>query len=94
MQMLKKIILSLVLLFTGLLAFGQGEANIWYFGEQLGLDFSTSPPTQIPGITGVPNNDNIMEACASISNASGQILFAVSAQNIYHSDPMNYDYLQ
>lgn len=27
--------------------YAQGEGNIWYFGNQAGLDFNTNPPTPL-----------------------------------------------
>lgn len=49
---------------------GQGEANIWYFGNRAGLDFNTNPPTPL-------TNGALLtsEGCASISNKNGQLLF-------------------
>ena len=32
---------------------GQGEANIWYMGQEIGLDFSTDPPTLIDGLSSI-----------------------------------------
>ncbi|NQY07407.1 MAG: gliding motility-associated C-terminal domain-containing protein [Flavobacteriaceae bacterium] len=51
-------------------AYSQGEANIWYFGNRAGLDFNSGIPVALTDgelVTG--------EGCATISNASGQLLF-------------------
>jgi gliding motility-associated-like protein len=48
----------------------QKEANVWYFGNFLGLDFNNG--------TAVPLNDgktNTIEGVATISNSRGQLLF-------------------
>ncbi len=47
----------------------QKEANIWYFGEKAGLDFTAGNP--------VPLSDGQMdtqEGCSSISSANGNLL--------------------
>ena len=43
---LKKLYCFLVLVFN-ILAFSQGEANIWYFGENAGLNFNSGSPVAI-----------------------------------------------
>ena len=42
-----KFIFLLCFVFTQHQFFAQGEANIWYFGINAGLDFNTSPPTPL-----------------------------------------------
>ena len=64
----------------------QGEANVWYFGENGGLDFSTSPATVIAGKTGVDGNTDIMESSSTMADANGNILFSVVGKNIYSAD--------
>ncbi len=65
------IILSLTLLCGTAVA--QKEANIWYFGQYAGLDFSQSPPLPL-------SNGQIIteEGCASISDRNGTLLFYTS----------------
>lgn len=58
-----------MLLFINLV-FCQGEASIWYFGGNAGLDFNSGAPVVL--------NDGQLEAsqsCGVISNAFGQLLF-------------------
>lgn len=45
-MMIKKVIL-IINLFISILAFPQGEANNWYFGENAGLDFSSGSPVAV-----------------------------------------------
>lgn len=48
----------------------QGEANIWYFGINAGLDFNTDPPT--------PLTDGVLstsEGCASVADKNGALVF-------------------
>ncbi|MFY0687643.1 MAG: gliding motility-associated C-terminal domain-containing protein [Cyclobacteriaceae bacterium] len=56
--------------------------NQWYFGERAGLDFNTQPPTPI-------TDDNLMsspEACASISDVAGELIFYTDGNTIYNKD--------
>ena len=41
------VLLLLQLLLLPSLLHAQKEANIWYFGRGVGLDFSTTPPTPL-----------------------------------------------
>ena len=61
------------------LCFSQGEANIWYFGVNAGLDFSSGSP--------VPLLDSAMdtnEGCAVISDSNGALLFYTDGSTIYN----------
>ena len=51
-------------------SFGQGEHNIWYFGDKAGIDFNTSPP--IPLTDGKVSS---IENSATISDSDGNLLF-------------------
>ncbi|TQM40946.1 gliding motility-associated-like protein [Flavobacterium branchiophilum] len=57
----------------------QKEANIWYFGDHAGLDFTTGIP--VPLIDGALSTE---EGCASISNYSGQLLFYTDGITVYN----------
>ncbi len=50
--------------------FSQKEANIWYFGQNAGLDFNSSPPTALTN-----GALNTYEGCSSFSDANGNLLF-------------------
>ncbi len=67
---LRKYILPLGMLFLSLFSFAQKENNVWYFGENAGLDFNSGSPVSITN--GALNNT---EACGSISDANGNLLF-------------------
>lgn len=56
----------------------QNQAMKWYFGNQAGLDFSTSPPTVLTN-----GAMTTSEGCASISDANGNLLFYTNGINIY-----------
>jgi hypothetical protein len=72
------------LLFLGLcfwqISYGQQqEANIWYFGRYLGLDFNSGVP--------VPLNDgqlNTTEGVATISNSNGNLLFYTDGIRVWN----------
>ena len=66
-------------LFSVLISFSQGEAKIWYFGNQAGLDFNTNPPTILTN-NAIPGN---WYSTAVISDAAGNLLFYSNGQNIW-----------
>jgi gliding motility-associated-like protein len=57
------------------------QANNWYFGDHAGLSFSTSPPTAL--LNGAINTN---EGCASVSNASGNLLFYTDGVTIWNKN--------
>ena len=61
---------SVLCLFSIFTVSGQGAANNWYFGQQAGLTFTTSPPTALQN-----GNLSTVEGCATISDERGQLLF-------------------
>ncbi|PQJ20745.1 T9SS type B sorting domain-containing protein [Tenacibaculum sp. SG-28] len=64
---------TLLLLVTALATlsfYGQKQANYWYFGENAGIDFSTSPPTALSD-----GALNTLEGCSSFSDPNGNLLF-------------------
>jgi hypothetical protein len=65
----KLLTLAIVWLFANTV-YAQKENNIWYFGNQAGLDFNSGSPVALTdGMT------NTVEGCASISDANGSLLF-------------------
>lgn len=59
--------------------FSQGEANIWYFGVNAGLDFNSGSP--VPLLDGALNT---LEGCATISDSSGNLLFYTDGITVYN----------
>ena len=58
------------ILFFALNVFSQKQANIWYFGENAGLDFNSSPPVALTdGLL------NTLEGCSTFSDVNGALLF-------------------
>lgn len=57
----------------------QKEASIWYFGQNMGLDFNFIPPR--------PLTDGALrtsEACASVSDSNGNLLFYSDGVTVYN----------
>ncbi len=54
------------------------QNRVWAMGYNLGLDFNTNPPTVITTKLANPN-----EACASVSDSSGKLLFYTEGMNVW-----------
>lgn len=65
----KNYLLVFALLFS-LSSYSQGEAAIWYFGENAGLDFNSGTPVVL-----TDGQLSTLEGCSTISNSNGQLLF-------------------
>jgi len=64
------------------LLYGQPQqANIWYFGSNAGLDFSTNPPSPL-----LNSNLSTVEGCASICNPQGQLIFYTDGSNVWNAN--------
>jgi gliding motility-associated-like protein len=62
-------------------SFSQKQANIWYFGEKAGLDFSNGCPEVIT------NGNMIAEAgCATICNSAGNLLFYTNGLFVWNRE--------
>ena len=61
------------------ITFAQKENNIWYFGTAAGIDFNSGSPVAL-------NNGaiNTTEGCASIADASGNLLFYTDGVTVYN----------
>jgi hypothetical protein len=59
----------------------QGEANIWYFGNFLGLDFNSG--AAVPLNDGQINNTPA-EGVATISDANGNLLFYTDGVKVWN----------
>lgn len=74
---MKRTLISLLLSFTFLTSFGQKQGNIWYFGDQAGLDFNSGNPIALSNgqidlyPTPAPHN----EGSSVISDSTGSLLF-------------------
>lgn len=66
----KKILLCLCLTLTAALAFPQKQANIWYFGKMIGLDFNPGDPIPL-----FDSKANAIEGASTIADNNGNLLF-------------------
>ena len=80
---MKKLFPALFFIVCTFQSFAQGEANIWYFGENAGLDFNT-------GLAVAINNGqlNTKEGCSSFSTSSGELLFYSDGTTIWNKNHM------
>lgn len=82
-QFMKSVELLLIVVFFSLVQFSisQNEASKWYFGNQAGLDFSSTPPS--------PLNNGVMMSnfgCSSISDSNGNLLFYTNGETIWNQN--------
>ncbi|MFD2433230.1 hypothetical protein ACFSO9_06510 [Mesonia maritima] len=79
-----------LLLFTPFFSNAQGEANNWYFGQNAGITFNTSPPSVL-----TDGQLNTNEGCSSISDVNGNLLFYTDGRTVWnrnHQIMSNADY--
>tara|TARA_B100000809_G_scaffold266457_1_gene329274 strand:- start:8857 stop:12120 length:3264 start_codon:yes stop_codon:yes gene_type:complete len=62
-------------------SYGQGEANIWYFGNNAGLDFSGGAPIAIPNAP-----LNTFEGSSIMCDAAGNLLFYTDGDTVHNSN--------
>jgi len=61
--------------------YSQKEANIWYFGQNAGLDFSSGTPVAISN-----GKLHTTEGCASICDNTGNLLFYTDGTTVYNKN--------
>ena len=71
-------LLATLLQLPGIIVFAQYDNN-WYFGRKAALNFSTGTPQVITN-----SSLQTMEACASISDENGQLLFYTNGVEVYY----------
>ncbi|MGV7106869.1 T9SS type B sorting domain-containing protein [Flavobacterium sp. U410] len=74
-----KLKFTIVLLLSVLASFAQGEANNWYFGQNAGVTFNSGVPIAL-----TDSAMQTLEGCATLSDASGQLLFYTDGMTIYN----------
>ena len=79
--MAKKLLILLLMMCFGHFVYAQNESTIWYFGRQAGLDFNGGTPVAL-------NNSEMdtFEGTATISNASGQLLFYTNGEKVWNKN--------
>ncbi len=78
---MKNLFFSVLCILISTKAISQKEANIWYFGNQLGLDFNSSPPSLLA-------NGKITDAFGSavIADDEGSLLFYTNGTTIWNKN--------
>lgn len=61
--------------------FAQGEANNWYFGSKAGITFNNGSPQALTDSEMITQ-----EGCATLSDASGQLLFYTNGVTVYNKN--------
>lgn len=74
---MKKIIILHCFIFAALFASGQKQANTWYFGTKVGLNFNQLPPSPIINSALIAD-----EGCSVISDYNGKLLFYTNGLGI------------
>ena len=76
-----KILFILLLIFLSINIFSQNEANVWYFGDNAGVDFNSGTPTAL-----TDGALSTREGCATISDSLGNVLFYTEGTTIWNSN--------
>lgn len=76
-SILKLLIVSLIYSAT----YAQGEANIWYFGNQAGIDFSSGNPIPVFNAS-----INTVEGCTTYSDAQGNLQFYTNGIKVWNKN--------
>lgn len=71
----------LISLFISTIAYSQNEGNIWYFGENAGLDFNSGSPIAL-----TDGAMNTLEGCSNISDSFGNILIYTDGIAVWNSE--------
>lgn len=77
---MKTVIYTIILFILPFSVFPQGEANIWYFGDNAGLDFNNGSPVVL--LDGALDTN---EGCASISDSNGNLIFYTDGNHVYNA---------
>ncbi|MBL6944433.1 MAG: PKD domain-containing protein, partial [Bacteroidales bacterium] len=76
-----KLLLILFYFFLINNCYAQNEANIWYFGDNAGVDFNSGSPVAI-----IDGALATREGCASVSDSLGNILFYTEGTTVWNSN--------
>ena len=68
-----------ILICSTLFSSAQNEGNIWYFGQNAGIDFNSGIPVPLAN-----GQLTTLEGCASISDANGDLLFYTDGMIVYN----------
>lgn len=76
-----KILLLLLILCFSAVINAQKENYTWYFGDFVGVDFKTTPPTPL-----LDSKMSAFSGCASVSDANGNILFYANGSEVFNKN--------
>ncbi|PCH66331.1 MAG: hypothetical protein COC01_08270, partial [Bacteroidetes bacterium] len=76
-----KIVTFIFILFIQNCLFAQNEGNIWYFGDNAGIDFNGGTPVALTN-----GSMYAYEGCASICDNTGSLLFYTDGSNVWNSN--------
>ena len=62
-------------------SFAQGEADNWFFGANVGINFSSGTPQYVEG-----GQIDTLEGCASISDPQGLLLFYTDGSRVWNKN--------
>lgn len=79
MTQLNKILTFIIYFLYTLNIYAQKEGNIWYFGQNAGLDFNTSSPSVLTN-----GSLSTAEGCASIADGTGNLLFYTDGIQVWN----------
>ena len=68
-----------IIVFVSNVGFSQNEANIWYFGQNAGLDFNSGSPAPL-----LDGQIDTTEGCATISDNTGNLLFYTDGITVWN----------
>ncbi|BAX78528.1 T9SS type B sorting domain-containing protein [Labilibaculum antarcticum] len=80
MRFLFRIFLFYIVLASNVV-FGQGQAGIWYFGENAGLNFNVTPSVALTN-----GSLNTEEGCSTVCTAQGDLLFYTDGVTVYNKN--------
>src|SRR6185295_10694785 len=72
-----------LLLLLSCKCFAQNEANIWYFGNQAGVDFNSGTPV---ALTNCSPSFNAFEGVGTLSDANGNLLFYTDGNHVFNAN--------
>ncbi|HYV93639.1 MAG TPA: gliding motility-associated C-terminal domain-containing protein [Chitinophagales bacterium] len=75
------LLLSIIILLFTEKSFAQKEANIWYFGNNAGVDFNSGVPVVLTN-----SAMSAFEGCTSIANHNGQLLFYTDGMSVWNKN--------
>lgn len=76
--MIKSNLFSVFLFCSIFFVKAQNEGNWWYFGENAGINFNTSPPTAV-----ADGAMDTFEGCSAISDNNGNLLFYTDGSTVW-----------